>query len=147
MVKADKQTFPFLELILEPVIHVTHVLKTGLYLDHREGAGPGELGEHGLEEEVQAVPEHSRPHPLDEAGHQAANKGGGELRTDRVKKVLRYSDDVVDAGLPLHNNKFKSHAPTGAQGVTLSVRPWGTSLSRVAQSSSFSIRFIIMTLG
>ena len=121
MVKADKQTFPFLELILEPVIHVTHVLKTGLYLDHREGAGPGELGEHGLEEEVEAVPEHCRPHPLDEAGHQATNKGGRELGSNRVKKVLRYCDDVVDAGLPLHNNKFKSHAPTGAQGVTLSI--------------------------
>ena len=100
-IQTNKKTL--IELMSEPR------LQQNSYLDHREGAGPGELGEHGLEEEVEAVPEHCRPHPLDEAGHQATNKGGRELGSNRVKKVLRYCDDVVDAGLPLHNNKFKSN--------------------------------------
>ena len=70
-------------------------------LHHGEGAGPLQLGQHGLQQQVQVVPEHGGADLLDERGDQPTHEGGGELGPDGVEEVLRHGDDVDDTRLAL----------------------------------------------
>ena len=63
-------------------------------LHHGQGAGPLQLGQHGLEQQVQVVPEHGGADLLDERRDQPTHEGGGELGPDGIEEVLRHGDDV-----------------------------------------------------